>query len=368
MESNKPKVFIVTDWYYPGYKAGGPITSVYNMVQSLGQDIDFKIYTRNTDWFDSTPYALASDQWLPCENALVYYSSGGHIQKLFSIISNLESDSILYVNGFYSPIFSLLPMLLGMLSKKPKGIIVAPRGMLNKNAIAIKPFRKKLIISLLRILGLEKKALFHSASNNESSQIHQVYTQARIKLAENLPKKIVASNNPGRVGFINVGRISEVKNSLKMVKLFSAFSELEFCLIGTTDDQNYQALCNENASKNTIFIPGLNPKEVGEKLESAKFYISMTSGENFGHAIIEAMASGCPVIISDKTPWSDLESFGAGWVIALDDDLRWKSVISEASSMAEEDYQQMSDRAKEYVSSKLNFDEIRQQYFDLFSE
>ena len=65
----------------------------------------------------------------------------------------------------------------------------------------------------------------------------------------------------------------------------------------------------------------------------------MTSGENFGHAIIEALACGCPVIISDQTPWNDLESFGAGWVIPLDDEKRWKSVINMANVMDSESFE-----------------------------
>ncbi len=368
MESNKPKVLIITDWYFPGYKAGGPITSIYNMVQSLSRDFDFKIYTRNTDWFDDQPYSMASDEWLSSENAIVYYSSGGHIQKVLSLIDNLEENSILYINGFYSPFFSLIPMLKGMISKKSIRLIVAPRGMLNTNAIKIKSFRKKLIISLLRSLGVEKKVIFHSASSVESTQIQQVYPKGKIRLAENLPKKITIGKSIERQDFVNVGRISEVKNSLKMVSLFSEFSELKLTMVGTTDDPEYLNQCLNSASFNTFFIPGLNPKEVGEKLESSKFYISMTSGENFGHAIIEALACGCPVIISDQTPWNDLESFGAGWVIPLDDEERWKSVINMANVMEEADYFRMSERAKEYVSSKFNFAELRQQYLKLFSE
>ena len=42
-------------------------------------------------------------------------------------------------------------------------------------------------------------------------------------------------------------------------------------------------------------------------------------GEGYGHAIIEAMTAGVPVLISDKTPWRDLHAAQVGWDISLDD-------------------------------------------------
>ena len=45
----KPKVLIFIDWYKPGFKAGGPIQSVSNIVSQLGKDYEFYIITRDTD-------------------------------------------------------------------------------------------------------------------------------------------------------------------------------------------------------------------------------------------------------------------------------------------------------------------------------
>lgn len=51
----KPTILIFIDWYKPGYKAGGPIRSVSNMVDALKDDFQFYIITRNTDYLETTP-------------------------------------------------------------------------------------------------------------------------------------------------------------------------------------------------------------------------------------------------------------------------------------------------------------------------
>ena len=40
---------ICTDYYRPGYKGGGPIKSVENLVESLGENFSATILTSNRD-------------------------------------------------------------------------------------------------------------------------------------------------------------------------------------------------------------------------------------------------------------------------------------------------------------------------------
>ena len=42
-----------------------------------------------------------------------------------------------------------------------------------------------------------------------------------------------------------------------------------------------------------------------------------TKGENFGQVIWESLSCGCPVLISDQTPWNNIESHHVGWVRSL---------------------------------------------------
>ena len=42
-----------------------------------------------------------------------------------------------------------------------------------------------------------------------------------------------------------------------------------------------------------------------------------TKSENFGQVIWESLSCGCPVLISDQTPWNNIENHHVGWVRSL---------------------------------------------------
>jgi glycosyltransferase involved in cell wall biosynthesis len=73
-----------------------------------------------------------------------------------------------------------------------------------------------------------------------------------------------------------------------------------------------------------------------------------TRGENFGHAIFEAMACGVPVLISDRTPWRNLEEHGVGWDLPLDHPESFVRAIACLAAMTEGERHSMRRRARAY--------------------
>ena len=47
-------------YYLPGYKSGGPVRTIVNLVDHLGDDIDFRIVTSDRDALEDAPYANVS--------------------------------------------------------------------------------------------------------------------------------------------------------------------------------------------------------------------------------------------------------------------------------------------------------------------
>ena len=67
-----------------------------------------------------------------------------------------------------------------------------------------------------------------------------------------------------------------------------------------------------------------------------------TLGENYGHAIFEAMTTGVPVMISDQTPWRNLEQMKVGWDIPLQMKDKFREAITQAAGWNQEEYDEWS--------------------------
>jgi glycosyltransferase involved in cell wall biosynthesis len=71
-----------------------------------------------------------------------------------------------------------------------------------------------------------------------------------------------------------------------------------------------------------------------------------TTGENFGHAIFEALSCAVPVLISDTTPWRGLAAIRAGWDLPLQDPTAFAAVIDAYLAMSEAERWQLQRGAR----------------------
>jgi glycosyltransferase involved in cell wall biosynthesis len=222
-------------------------------------------------------------------------------------------------------------------------------------------------------LGIATKVLFHATSNQEQQAIKSIWHHADVRVLSNLPSiqqgDFEIIGNKKRKGFVSVGRISPVKNTHKLIELFSTLN-YPLTIIGTHDDEEYFRKCSGMINDKSLIkiIPGLAPDALAHEIMAYRFFVSMTSGENFGHAIIEAMSMGCPVLISDTTPWNDIPSAKAGWVITLSQQSTWLACLKEAHELDDDMYNVYSANARNYVKAKFDHVQIKNAYLNLFND
>ena len=70
--------------------------------------------------------------------------------------------------------------------------------------------------------------------------------------------------------------------------------------------------------------------------------------------ISEALSTGCLVLISDQTPWHNLEAEGVGWDIPLDEPERFRSALQQCVDADGEWLTARSKRAMEYAVSRAS--------------
>jgi len=396
----------MVDHYIPGHNAGGPIRSISNLVEALGDEFNFLIITTDRDYKANRPYeGIAPGTWLPTGKAKVMYLSprGLTIRNMLRLIRNTGYD-LLYINSFFSRRFSMLPCLLGwlgMISSTP--ILLAPRGEFSPGAIKIKRGRKKIYLWFSRLLGIHRKIKWHASSDFEKKDIIREFGK-NIMPSTSKPSKrvnlnktyvrgnsidVIVANNisnygihlyynknnyklAGSVRFLFLSRISPMKNLDMAIELLNGLKgDIQYHIYGPIGDKNYWNQCNKRietmASNIKIFYKGEVPHEQTYQVFSQyDFFLLPTRGENYGHVIIESLQAGCPVIISDQTPWRNLETSGVGWDLSLEDRDALRSVLQKCVDMNADEYDIYSNRAMEYaVAHGLN-PEILEQNRNLF--
>jgi len=71
--------------------------------------------------------------------------------------------------------------------------------------------------------------------------------------------------------------------------------------------------------------------------------------ENFSYTVLESLQAGIPVLISDQTPWRDLEAQGIGWDFSLSDSGRWLQALEQLSGQSSEADAEQAHRALKYA-------------------
>lgn len=378
---SKKKIVIFIDWFYPGYKAGGPVRSCLNMIEALKDDYDFWVITRDTDYCTDTPYEqVESDTWNQLEEHLhVYYFSKKRLSSkgLQKVVKDIDFD-IAYINGIYSFYFSVLPVWL--LRRSPQRKIVSVRGMLADTAVEVKSLKKKLFLKLVRLINLYKNIIFHTTNTHEAKQVGKYLSDTNeVFVADNLPnlsrqlKLEKRKKEVGKLKLVSLARISEEKNiafALEILKEIEGV-EVQFDLYGQVYDERYWDKCQkiiaELPGNVAVHYKGSLPAEyVHDSFLTYHLLLMPSRGENFGHAIIEALQSSMPVLISDRTPWNNIEEKKCGKVISLKNPGAFSKAVIEYANMNQKLYDEHSQAAFEFAKDFLENDSRIKDYYRLF--
>ncbi|WP_439185742.1 glycosyltransferase family 4 protein [Carboxylicivirga taeanensis] len=395
-ETPKEKVLAFIDWYLPGYKAGGGQRAFANMVSYLRDTFDFYIITRNTDFLETTPYeGIQSEKWLErAEGEKVYYCPEAKVGSALykQLIEEVQPHHV-YINGVYSWKFSILPLLVLKQARFKGRIVLGTYGMLAPTAINIKKSKKQLFIKVACLAGLYKSVLFHATSDKEVGDIKNAFGQnAKAQLAPHLPVKEIPALKPvnkssGELKLISIARISPEKNTLfaleKLKEMDDAVGQLTYDLYGPVYDELYWAECQKVIQQlpERIKVTYKGVVDGNEVLDLFTRYHGLfmpTRGENFGYVILESFMAGRPVLISDQTPWRELEKDRCGWDVSLEMRIEkgegrmnsksgdWCAVLNNLISMQQEEFDNWCIGARKRAELFINDSALKERNVTLF--
>jgi glycosyltransferase involved in cell wall biosynthesis len=373
VRKNKPKILIFADYYLPGYKSGGGMRTIVNMVDRLHEKYDFWIVTRDHDGkLDKTQYTTVKiNEWNEVRNAQVFYLDKKSIKlsKLRELILQLNPD-ILYMNSYFATLAIFVMKLRKFRQIPHKPVVIAPCGELSEGALKFKSLKKQLFLNYAKLTNLYSDVVWKASAELEMLEIEKVkYKQDKIIISADMPPKIILENYQqevkpqkiqGEAKMIFLSRFMRKKNFKWLLEnLGEIKGNLQIDIYGPIEDEFYWDECKQIIAKLPkniqIQAKGSIPhEEVPNKLLEYQYFILPTLGENFGHIFIESLAAGCPLIISDRTPWLDLEESEIGWAIPLSNPQAWNKIINECIALGNDTYQLASSKARSFVVNWLN--------------
>lgn len=370
------KILIIMGGYFPGKKYGGPPVSVDNFCSLMKDYADCYVVTHNHDMGEQKPYADIHKGWNDRGNCKVkYVSDSEYNSRTFEdAIQEIQPDYI-YLQGLFQG--CVVPCL--KLAKKHRiKVVLAPRGELCSGAFR-KKYKKLPYIAYLRIAGMLNGVVFQSTSEEETEAIGKYLGASpdRIYLLTNIPSipQVLPERKvkePGEGRFVFVSRILWKKNLLSAINyLKDVNGEAILDIFGPKEDEGYWTECEKTISNlpsnvKVNYCGVLSHDEIHKTFCQYDAFLFPTLSENYGHVIAEALVTGCIPIISDQTPWTDMNEAEAGWALPLTDENGFKEAIRQIIGMDDIAIQTKRKNIKEYIGRKLKLDELKKEYLKVF--
>lgn len=370
----KRKILITIPWFLPAYRAGGPVRSIANLVDSFS-GADFYIFTSDREITGKPLEGISTGEWIRWnECTKVWYAdSKQKTQKLISEVREIKPD-VIFMIGLYSWYFTVVPLIFCPDIKK----IISVRGMLHPGALAQKSFKKKIFIGVMKMFGVGKKFIFHATDREEEQYIqYNLGTSTRICVAGNYPTRLgflpVEKKNKGFLKLVSICLISPMKNILMVLKeLKQITANIEYNIYGSIKDEAYWEKCRsvitELPSNISVFYRGaVSPEEIKSALTHTHLFILPSESENFGHAIFESLSAGRPAVTSFATPYRNLEKAQAGINIHPGENGEIGRSINFFARMDEAELGHWSEGAFRYSEDFYNPQKLEEEYLRLFS-
>jgi len=389
------KVLHVTPSYYPAFKYGGPIEAVHSLNKTLakkGMDID--VFTTNTGLENGNN--VPADEWMEVDGVRVkYFRCYGYERYTFSprifmeLLKEIKCYDLIHITSVWN-FPALAGGLASLLYKKP--YIISPHGSIYREAIDIKSRNRKIFYyNLIAKYYIKRASAVHFTTEDERENAIS-FLNIRNKTIivpigfdlsgfKELPPrgsfKDRYTDLKDKKYLLFLGRINIKKGLDILVESFGEitkeYSDLYLVIVGANEgSQGYEEeikrrLRDAGLSGRTIFTGMLTGRDKLEAFVDADVFVLSSYSENFGMAVVEAMACGVPVVISDKVGiHREVEKNKAGMVVGTNSESLFRGI--KALLDDEELRKEVSMNGKRLVEEHYGIDKVADLMINAYEE
>ena len=354
----RPTILVELGHFRPGFRANGPNRSFVRAATALADRFRFKVVS----------LADAGEpvgRWHKFDGLDRIALEPGRLfaAGLGQVLHETPHDLIV-CNGLFNRPLTLPTLLMKRAGQLPSPVLLAPRGEFSPGALGLKSARKTAYLRFLKAAGLLRDVALQATDETEASRIAAQFPDVPVLIGPNVrtldPLPYHAPREPGsplRIVFFS--RIDRMKNLDWAIDLLARCPlPVRFDIYGPVSDPTYWAECRERIAhlpaNITVYIGGeVAPEAVPDLLAGFDLFLLPTRGENFGHAIADALLAGTPALIADTTPWRGLAETAAGADLPLDRPDAWLAFLAQFARHAPREAQASRCAARHFAERRL---------------
>ena len=246
-------------------------------------------------------------------------------------------------------------------------LVVSPRGTFSPWALRRSRPVKFLFWHAFQKQALGRAAMFHATAESEYMDIRQQGFRQPVVILPNgvdMPALACGPTKEGPRTLLFLGRIHPVKG---LDMLLDAWARLEprhpdWCLkiVGPGEPAHVQAVREQAAALGVARVSFEGPlygEDKTQAFQQADLFVLPTYSENFGMAVAEALAAGCPVVTTRGAPWAGLVSERAGWWVDIGPD-PLEAALQDAMTTSAEDLAALGGRGRAWMQRDFSWDHI----------
>lgn len=375
----KLNILILAAGYYPAKTYGGPVSSIQNLALLLRGICRFYVVVRNHELHDTKRLDGIQDGWCSREECEIIYLEDAKMNTN-GIVNAAKACDVKFDVIFSQSLFDYCLNFAGTKIAKELDtpLLIAPRGEVCPNAFRLKIWKKAPYTVFWKHFYDKGHTYYFATSDEERREIISKLgvSEDRIFQMSNVPSigcghERLEPKKQGHAKLVYLSRIHPKKNlrfGIEMLVRSGIDATLD--VYGPLEDKEYWASCLSAAAKCPsvrVEYKGLVDHEgVIDAFSDYDAFLFPTLSENYGHVIAESLSAGCPVIISDQTPWTPINQSGAGWALELSDETGFIAVFQQLAAMADDEWRGWSRAARAYAEKVTDFEGLRHSYMDMF--
>lgn len=374
------RILHVVPSYLPAVRYGGPIVSVHGLCRALvrrGHDVH--VFTTNADGDGDSDVPLHKP--VVIDGVIVRYFETGILRRLFrapemrsALNRDIATFSVLHTHSVF-----LWPTWAAARCARTRHIpyLLAPRGMLVRELIRRRnPLAKKLWIRLIERRNLEGAAGIHVTSHAEAAElgtfglalppIHVVPNGVDLDVPDErtharLPPAIEAVFASGRQVLLYIGRISWEKGLDRLIAAVAHVPDAALLVIGN-DETSYSsdlaAMATAHGVAGRVLFGGPVYGAAKTTLyRRATAFVLPSYSENFGNVVLEALAAGCPVVVTPEVGASSIVTESGGGMVVAGEPAELAAALRSLLESADR-RREMVDRGRSWVSVRYSWDSV----------